>query len=170
MVSPLSSDMHQVQHRIIELYNQAESFYQRRFPRPYVRLDLKGETAGQALIAKHQLRFNRVLLQENREHFLRQTVAHEVAHLLAYDLFGPRIRAHGPKWQSVMTDAFQLPADRCHHYDTQRSSRKPWLYRCQCVDKTITLGTIRHNRALKGTVYLCTVCRSPLKFVEQLSG
>ncbi len=165
MVSNLSSDLYQIQQRVIELYEQAECFYQISFRRPYVRLDLTGETAGQALIGKHQLRFNQVLLQENRQHFLRQTVAHEVAHLLAYDLFGPRIRAHGPKWQSVMTDAFLLPPHRCHNYDTRRSSRKQWLYRCRCKDKTIALGTTRHNRSQKGTVYLCTACRSPLTFL-----
>lgn len=165
MACRLNSDLHLLQQRIIELYAQAEQFYQKCFQKPYIRLDLKGETAGQAWIEKRQLRFNPVLLKENRDHFIKQTVAHEVAHLLAYDLYGPRIRAHGREWQSVMVAVFQLPADRCHRYDTQGSSRRNWLYQCQCPGKTIPLGTTRHNRSQKGTIYLCTACKTPLKYL-----
>ncbi|WP_422450842.1 MULTISPECIES: SprT family zinc-dependent metalloprotease [unclassified Endozoicomonas] len=162
---PLPNDLHQIEQRIIELYQEAERFFQQPFKKPYIRLDLTGETAGQAWIEKHQLRFNKVLLQENREHFIQQTVAHEVAHLLAYELFGRNIRAHGREWQGIMTRVFRLPADRCHRYDTGRSSRKQWLYRCHCQGKTIHLSTIRHNRSQRGTVYLCTACKGPLTFL-----
>ncbi len=165
MTSLLISDLHQLQERIVELYRQAESFFNKSFQKPYIRLDLKGETAGQAWIEKRQLRFNPVLLKENREHFIKQTVAHEVAHLLAYDIHGPRIRAHGREWHSIMTHVFQLPADRCHSYDTKRSSRRNWLYQCLCEGKTIALGTTRHNRSQKGTIYLCTTCKAPLKYL-----
>ena len=158
-------DIHQVQQRVIELYTLAERYFMKRFKRPYIRMDLKGETAGQALPAKHQLRFNPILLQENKVHYIQQTVAHEVAHLLAHDLFGPRVRAHGKEWQSIMVVVFELPADRCHTYDTQRASKRPWIYSCQCEGKAIPLSTIRHNRAIKGTIYLCTSCRGPLQFV-----
>ncbi len=160
----MSSDLHQIQQRVIELYALAEQLFQRCFRKPYLRLDLKGETAGQAWIEKRHLRFNPVLMKENREHFLKQTVAHEVAHLLAYDIYGSRIRPHGREWQSVMSNVFQLPADRCHSYNTQKSSRRNWLYQCQCQGKTIPLGTTRHNRSQKGTVYLCTTCKTPLKY------
>ncbi|MFK0573607.1 SprT family zinc-dependent metalloprotease [Endozoicomonas sp.] len=166
----MTSDLHQLQQRVIELYAQAEKRLNRRFQKPYIRLDLKGQTAGQAWIEKRQLRFNPVLLNENRDHFLKQTVAHEVAHLLAYELYGPRIRAHGREWQSIMMAVFQLPADRCHSYDTQRSSRRDWLYQCQCQGKTIPLGTTRHNRSQKGTVYLCTTCRAPLKYLGKIQA
>ncbi|USE34938.1 SprT family zinc-dependent metalloprotease [Endozoicomonas sp. SCSIO W0465] len=163
----MQNDLHQIEQRILELYQEAESFFQKPFRKPYIRLDLTGETAGQAWIEKHQLRFNKVLLQENREHFIRQTVAHEVAHLLAYELFGPKIRAHGKEWHGIMARVFRLPADRCHRYDTGRSSRKQWLYQCHCHGKTIHLSTVRHNRSQRGTVYLCTACKGPLKFLGQ---
>ena len=167
MSSHLASDLHSIQQRIIELYNQAERYFQKTFRRPYIRLDLRGESAGQAWLEKYQLRFNAVLLKENREHFLKQTVAHEVAHLLAHELFGPKIRAHGKEWQAIMIQVFDLPADRCHTYDTSQSSRRPWLYQCQCEGKTIGLSTVRHNRSKKGTVYFCTSCKAPLKFVAR---
>ncbi len=170
MVNHLISDLHQLQNRVIELYTKAEKFFNKQFQKPYIRLDLKGETAGQAWIEKRHLRFNPVLLKENREHFLKQTVAHEVAHLLAYDIYGSRIRAHGQEWQSIMTDVFKLPANRCHSYDTHRSGRRQWLYQCRCEGKTITLGTTRHNRYHKGTVYLCTTCKAPLKYYGRVQA
>ena len=164
MTKPLANDLNQTQERIIELYALAERYFSRRFRRPYIRLDLRGESAGQALPGKYQLRFNPVLLRENREHFLKQTVGHEVAHLLAYELFGPGVQAHGKEWKSIMVKVFGLPAERCHNYDTQRTSNRPWIYRCKCEGQTISLSTIRHNRANKGAVYLCTRCRNPLQF------
>ena len=163
----LSSDLHQTQQRVIELYTCAERYFMKRFKRPYIRLDLRGESAGQAIPAKYQLRFNPVLLNENRQHFIEQTVAHEVAHLLAHELFGPRVQAHGKEWQAIMVKVFGLPADRCHTYDTKRVSRQQWIYQCQCEGKTISLSTIRHNRARRGTVYQCTRCRSPLQFLHK---
>ncbi len=160
----LNNDLRDVQQRVIELYAQAEQFFRRHLRMPYIRLDLTGSTAGQAWPQKHLLRFNPVLLRENRADFLRQTVAHEVAHLLAHDLYGPGIRPHGRQWKSIMMTVFGLPAQRCHQYDTSRSSRKEWLYRCQCDDKVIPLSTVRHNRAQKGTIYLCRCCKAPLIF------
>ena len=168
MSGNLPNDLHLIQQRVMKLYDQAESYLSKRFKRPYIRLDLRGESAGQAWPKKYQLRFNPVLLKENKDHFLTQTVAHEVAHLLAYELFGSRIQAHGKEWQAIMVKVFHLPADRCHTYDTSQSSRKQWLYRCRCSDKTIALSTIRHNRSNKGTVYLCTSCKSPLTFVRKI--
>ena len=162
-----ANDLYDIQQRIIELYTQAERHFLKRFKRPYVRVDLRGESAGQAWPKKYQLRFNPVLFKENREHFLRQTVAHEVAHLLAHELFGPRVQAHGKEWQGIMTEVFALPADRCHTYNTQNSSNRPWLYKCCCEGKLVALSTIRHNRSRKGMVYLCTSCKTPLKFVRK---
>ena len=164
----IAHELNQVQKRIQTLYAQAEHHFDRSFKRPYVRFDLRGESAGQALLVKHQLRFNPVLLQENKAHFIEQTVAHEVAHLIAHELFGQRIRAHGKEWQAIMSEVFGLPADRCHTYDTQRSSRKPWLYQCHCKESAIIpLSTVRHNRALKGAIYRCTRCKSPLRFLRR---
>ena len=167
MNKDLPTDLHQIQQRITELYDQAERYLSKRFKRPYVRLDLRGESAGQALPGKSQLRFNPVLLRENRTHFMEQTVAHEVAHLIAFELFGSTIQAHGKQWQAIMVKVLGLPADRCHTYDTGRTSTKHWLYQCPCNDNPISLSTIRHNRSQKGTVYLCARCRGPLKFLRK---
>lgn len=81
--------------RVEACYRQAEDFFKRRFPRPEVSFRLRGLKAGVAHLQENKLRFNLQLYRENREDFLRQTVAHEVAHLVAHQLFGPRIQPHG---------------------------------------------------------------------------
>ncbi|WP_062270246.1 SprT family zinc-dependent metalloprotease [Endozoicomonas arenosclerae] len=170
MFQPSSSDISTIELRVGELYCQAERHFLKRFPRPTITMNLRGETAGQAWTEKNLLRLNKQLFLENREHFLEHTIGHEVAHLVAHQLFGRNIRPHGKEWQFIMEQVFHLPANRTHSYNTQNASKRPFLYSCSCEGKTIPLSTIRHNRAVKGTVYLCAQCREPLTFVEQISA
>ncbi len=156
--------MIRIRDRMERLYILAESRMQRTFSRPALEITLKGETAGQAWPHKNLIRLNPVLYLENQEHYLKQTVAHEIAHLIAYEHYGSEIRPHGREWQWIMTCIFQLPAERCHQYDTRRSSSRPYLYRCFCHDKHTPLSAIRHKRARRGVVYLCATCRCPLTF------
>ncbi|MRI32486.1 SprT family protein [Endozoicomonas sp. OPT23] len=163
--------MPEVNQRVAELYCLAERHFLKRFPRPAIKLDLKGETAGQAWPEKNLLRLNSQLLVENREHYFKHTIGHEIAHLVAHQLFGRKIRPHGREWQFIMEVVFSLPAERTHSYDTRRarSVQRPYLYQCQCPEKLIPLTSIRHNRSRKGTVYLCTSCKAPLQFVRKES-
>ena len=163
----MTTVLYEIEQRVTTLYQVAEKRFARTFNKPYIRLDLTGKTAGQAWPTKNLLRFNQTLLLENRSHFLKHTVAHEVAHLLAYELFGHTIKAHGKQWQAIMTDLFKLPADRCHSYDTTAARRtRVWRYRCGCHNKVLELSTIRHNRIQKGAVYQCLQCRTPLHYMQ----
>jgi len=83
--------------RVETCYQQAEAFFKRPFPRPEVSFKLRGQKAGVAHLHENLLRFNLQLYRENQDDFLRQTVAHEVAHLVAHQLFGERIQAHGER-------------------------------------------------------------------------
>ena len=171
ILTPLTtSHLVRIRHRIDSLYFLAENHLQRTFPRPALKMNLKGETAGQAWPEKNLIRLNATLYLENQAHYLKQTVGHEVAHLIAYQYYGVSIRPHGKEWEGVMTDIFQLPAERCHSYDTGRSTHRPYLYRCHCTGKQTALSQIRHNRATKGTVYLCTTCHQPLAFESQYAS
>lgn len=164
MSSPSDPLLQAVENRLAELYCLAERHFLKRFRRPRVLFNLKGETAGQAWPERNLLRLNQILLEENREHYLEHTLGHEVAHLVAHRIYGKNIRPHGKEWQQMMEQVFRLPARRTHSYDVSRASQRPFEYSCNCSDKTIHLTSTRHNRILKGTVYLCTSCKSPLKF------
>ncbi|SEI91664.1 SprT protein [Pseudomonas linyingensis] len=149
--------------RVEACYQQAEAFFDCRFLRPQISLRLRGLKAGVAHLTENRLRFNAQLYRENREHFLRQTVAHEVAHLVAHQRFGAGIRPHGREWQQIMLKVYGLPAERCHSYEVKRRQR-PYLYRCQCPDGEFPFTPQRHALVLRGRSYLCRRCRATLVF------
>ena len=72
-----------VANRIQALLAVAEGHWGRPFPKPVITYDLRGRTAGQAIFRQNRIRINRVLLENNFDAFIKQTVGHELAH------FGP---------------------------------------------------------------------------------
>lgn len=157
-----------IQQRVEDCYQQAERYFNCTFARPAISFKLRGQKAGVAHICENRLRFNPVLYKENREHFLQHTVAHEVAHLVTYQHYGNKIRAHGPQWQAVMQNVFQLPANRCHNYNVSRAPRTHYLYSCKCTDREpFALSAQRHARVKKGLHYLCKACKAQLVYLQQ---
>lgn len=154
----------QLKKRVEDCFQQAESFFQRPFKRPQVSLKLRGQKAGVAHLQENLLRFNPQLYQENTEDFLKQTVAHEVAHLVAHQLFGDRIQPHGEEWQLVMRGVYALPPNRCHSYAVQRRSATRYIYRCPCPNSDFPFSAQRHNLVKQGRRYLCRRCRQTLQF------
>lgn len=157
--------------RLEECYLLAEQHFARHFERPQVSLDLRGQKAGVAYLQRNLLRFNEQLYRENHQHFLQQTVPHEVAHLLAQALYGDRIRPHGREWQGLMTGLFGLPADRCHDYAVPQRRRTDYLYRCGCPEK-IPFTPQRHALVRRGRRYSCRRCGDMLHFTgkQQRTG
>jgi len=147
---------------------RAEALYGHRLPRPEVRFDLRGTAAGLATRDGRLIRFNRQLLLENGSAFLDEVPAHEVAHVAAYVLFGPRIRPHGPEWQALMR-AFGVAPRRCHSFDTRHSAtrrQRRFTYRCACRRHALT--TTRHRRIQRGLMsYRCRRCGEALEFVAE---
>lgn len=143
-------------------YQLAERHFSRCFPRPDVSFALRGKVAGVAHLQSNRLRFNPNIYQDNREHFLLQTVPHEVAHLLVYHLYGPAPKPHGTEWQTIMTQLFQRPAQRCHSYQVPPVWKTLYAYACQCQQHDISPQ--RHARVQRGYQYLCRRCRTELQF------
>ena len=152
--------------RLEHCYELAETHFGRRFPRPRVTLDLKGQRAGVAYLARNLLRFNGQMYQDHTEDFLQQTVPHEAAHLIADAVFGPRIRPHGPEWQGIMTELFGLPAKRCHDYPVQTRRVTRYLYQCGCP-APIPFTAQRHAWVARGRRYQCRRCGDMLRFTGQ---
>jgi len=149
--------------RVETCYQQAQRFFNRTFTRPHISFALRGQKAGCAHLQENRLRFNESLYRENRSHFLLQTVAHEVAHLVAYQQFGDNIRPHGKQWQSIMREVYGLKPDRCHPYVIAEKPRQGFIYRCACAEDVI-FSAKRHTLVQKGRHYRCLRCASPLIF------
>ncbi|MGM0537226.1 MAG: SprT-like domain-containing protein [Pseudomonadota bacterium] len=132
-------------------------------PRPAVWLDLRGKCAGQAHFGRGGLRFNRVLLEENRLAFLVEVVPHEMAHWLVHHLEdGHRARPHGREWQTVMRHLFGLEPRATHRFDTGRASPAPYRYGCGCREHGFSAR--RHALACRGRTYRCRQCAETLVY------
>ncbi|MCF6283034.1 MAG: SprT-like domain-containing protein [Candidatus Polarisedimenticolaceae bacterium] len=145
--------------------NQAELHFKRPMPEIDIQFNLRGQAAGMVkLLRKGEIlvRYNPILLNENSEHFLSQTVPHEIAHVVASTLNRHRIRPHGTEWQQIM-QLFGADNQRCHSYEVKTSPRRQlarFNYRCGCREHQLT--SIRHNRIINGQRYICRHCRAPL--------
>lgn len=153
--------------RVKECLAVAEARFNTTFLMPKIRFDKRGTTAGTANKTQWELNFNMVLLNENTEHFVRQTVAHEFAHLMDHQLFsskesrfdrwGKRKKRspHGHNWKNCML-VLGVPATRCHSMDVTNSRvggrRKTasFDYRCGGCNQTFPMGKIRHNKQQSG--------------------
>lgn len=137
-----------------------------------IRFDLRGGTAGTADPRSHVLNFNAALAVRVWDDTINNTVPHEVAHLIDFEvnnkvernqlarmraienmmLFGkrrkmPKRDLHGASWKAVM-HVLGVVATRCHQIDTtgivKRKARHEYL--CLC-GATVVLGP-KHNSAV----------------------
>ncbi len=123
--------------------------------------DLRGLAAGQARLHPAALRYNLALAARELDDCLRDTVPHEVAHLVCHALHGRRARPHGPQWRAICL-ALGGNGERCHVLAVEPARRlalRP--YRCECA--TVALTSIRENRIRRGARYLCRRCGSALR-------
>ena len=147
-------------------YGIVEKHYKRHFPRPTIKLDLRGRCAGQAWSRKNLIRLNRYLLDIEYDVMIKQTIPHEIAHLVINALYGRgNVRSHGKEWQQVMS-VLGIPADRCHSMAAipARVTHRPHLYICGCRYHQLTNRT--HNTVLAGNSRICTKCRETIRPVD----
>lgn len=158
-----------VEDKVIETYLAAQGLFGRLFELPSIAWDLRGVCAGRAHARKNLIRFNPILLCENVEEFLRQTVPHEVAHLVNRELHGWFVRPHGPEWKSIMR-AFGLQPLRCHNYGVENARvfrQHRHAYQCECQQHSISQAT--HNRIRRGFRYSCRCCGAVIRIVPPVS-
>jgi SprT protein len=123
---------------------------------PEIRYDTKGKAAGwsyyDGIGDKSHIRINPILLNENVEYIINQTVPHEMAHQVARMVFG-YVKPHGIQWKAVMR-VFGKQAIRCHplSVDTIKAIRQPRgtskMMKCICP-KCNSIIPITRNRATK---------------------
>lgn len=128
--------------------------------------NLKGTTAGTANFSSKTVKFNKVLIEENFNEFIDDTIPHEVAHIVTRHFFGSRAAAHGKEWKYVMKHLFGVEPKRCHSMDTKNSmvrNTKKFIYTCPC-ETTFNISTQRHNKIKQGHIRICGSCKGTLIF------
>jgi SprT protein len=144
---------------------------------PEIRYNTKGKVAGWAHSSrtKPYIDINPILLNENVEEVINQTVPHEMAHIVANMVYCVNyvynIKPHGREWASVM-NTFGVPAERCHNMDvstivSKRNKGKEFQYTCNCQDRIHKLSELKHRRFhLEGYAYQCRYCKKTLTFLN----
>lgn len=148
---------------------------------PEIKYTIRGRTAGKCrhyhLTGECVLLFNPVLLLQDPDDFICQTVGHEVAHYCARRIYGRGIRPHGAEWQQVMK-WMGLKADRCHTYDTSQCQQRKidkYAYTCACPDGYV-FSHRRHAQAMDALRerqihrYSCPTCSKNLIFSHVISA
>ncbi len=117
--------------------------------------------AGQAHVEDNLIRLNSELLLTHGAQFWRETLPHELAHLIVWQLHGRRVRPHGAEWQAVMR-LFGAGLERCHSFTVLPTRRqREYVYHCAC--RAHHLSAVRHGRIQRGGRYICVRCHTPLK-------
>lgn len=135
--------------------------------RPKITYGLTGSDAGQAFFKQNRIDLNLILLRENLEDGIQNTVPHEMAHLRAWELGLRRGDFHGPKWREVMLQ-FRAAPNPCHdlNLDAALSRTGFFNYRCLCNSGTsVSLGTHRRIQAYP-ELYRCKVCKEVPVFID----
>ncbi len=102
--------------RVAIVWAKAQSIYLATVgqPVPAVKINARLKTtAGLAYSLAHRVEFCAQLMWEHTEQFIRDTIPHEVAHIVT-DMQYPGARSHGPEWRSVMKTLSGIEATRCH--------------------------------------------------------
>ena len=145
--------------------SDAERYFGQSFAMPEIRYDLRGQTAGLALLREWVIRLNTEILFREPESFIAEVPKHELAHLITHKMFGP-VKPHGKEWKLVMSEIMQLPPKTTHRFEvTKTRQERTFPYSCQCEGQTKVhqLGIRRHYKVLrKQANYLCTRCKTPL--------
>jgi SprT protein len=150
------------QQHIVKRVNEIVTLASQKFNKPIdpIRTVFKkrGRAAGTANFSRREVNFNAILAAENFDDF-EDTIGHEVAHIVAYDVYGRQAWNHGPLWKSTMVTLGYSP-DRCHSYDTTNSRREVTQYVWSCKCKEFIIGPKRHQKliATKGMAYRCNTC------------
>lgn len=126
--------------------------------KPSISFGLRGTRAGVAWLGRNELGFNVPLLAQN-ETLMKLTVAHELAHLIAFRLYHDK--GHGKWWRYVCL-ALGGDGKRCFNTNEfnvqiQRTRRtKRYLYR-DTAGGEVWLGSVHHKRLQTTTGYALRV-------------
>jgi SprT protein len=159
----------EVETKILEVMD----FLQKQFPNTILKLPnysfhRLGTSAGRAFCLDNHIKLNIDYFAKYHKDMIEQTIPHEIAHVVSYQLYGYKGLGHNNYWKHVMRKMAPLGVivSRCHTYDVKdaclRKVNKPHKYVCKCKDPVHNLTNLKHNKILRGARYTCMKCKTHL--------
>src|SRR5690606_26926054 len=104
-----------------------------KLPTIRIKFDLKGRCAGQAGYrpGEYFVRFNREALRVDWEHMVKETIPHEIAHIVAYAKPELGAKGHNAGWKRIAW-ALGCKGERCHTMKltpARKTTRTRYFYR-----------------------------------------
>ncbi len=175
--------VHEKVDALIATANNAFYMYSEKpMPKPEVHFTLRGRTAGKAW-GSYKINLNRVLLEENFDEMLNDTVPHEIAHCAVNYFFGTQVSisrtgrarrdSHGETWKKVMR-TFGVEPNRTHSMDVTNAKQKSrqqskFMYRCTGCGAEVPVGPKHHAKIQRGASMYHKGCKGhKLVLVEEL--
>jgi len=125
---------------------------------------LGGKTAGMAYFGiETKINYNSIIAEENFLDFMKRTVPHEVAHIVAFIYFHENC-GHGDKWKFIMEKIFECEDfSRTHNYDISEilNKKENFEYICGC-GISHPISKLLHKKMQKGQIRRCTKCHGKL--------
>ena len=135
------------------------------------RLGTRGGIARKPVAGKGWIAINIDFLEKAYDDTINVTVPHEVAHIVAYNLYGTF--GHDFYWKSMMRK-LGLPPTRTHDIDVDkigarlRNVRRV-EYKCSC--RTHQIGMNVHKKIqLLGRNFTCKKCKTRISLVQSLQS
>ncbi len=125
----------------------------------------RGRVGGTAWFCEMELDFNLELAFLNQDEYFNQVIPHEVAHIVAQQVFGNvRGRGHGIGFYHVLGDVFGARKERCHNMDTSAisKSRRNYVYNCKCGE-IFKVTKNMHTKLQNGSTHYCRKCHTYFK-------
>lgn len=143
--------------KIREVYELACELYQLKTPCPTVDFEAYGRIGGRAWMGLNIISINSKMMLMNSERILEELAPHEMAHIVAYKIYG--VSDHSDTWQQI---AVKLGASgsRTHNYNFElaRKTKKHIYYCLGCAGNCI-VGSNVHNKMMEGQVRCCARCK-----------
>ena len=105
---------------------------------------------GAAHYNARKITLSSALVQRAEESTVRNTVLHEIAHVLSYLRYGPDGKGHGRKWKMVARE-IGCSGDRCHTEDTSAGAK----YKMSCPGCGVLKAWHRRPKAVQRKCRKC---------------
>lgn len=137
--------------KVIECITKLEKHYAVKLRRPKLLFEKRGTVAAVANSDNWYINLNPILLNENVDEFIENTIPHEICHLVCDEVYPSQRYSrniHGPRWREMM-GILGAQAEAFHTYDVT-NSRLPhtntvYRYACTGCKKTFDVGIKRHT-------------------------